>query len=53
MKSNETIARMIELADIYAHEAEVENNIYDREYYEEVSRVLNWVLNDGTESLFE
>ena len=53
MKSMEMITRMIELADICAHVAKVENSPPDQEYYEEVSRILNWVLNDGTESVFD
>ena len=53
MKSNEKITRMIELAEIYAHEMEIVGDTTGRDYYEEVARILNWVLNDGTESLFD
>ena len=52
MKSNEMIARTIELAENYAHEAEIVGDTNERDYYEEIARVLNWVLNGGTESLF-
>lgn len=53
MKSNEKIARMIELAEIYAHEMEIVGDTNGQDYYEEVARVLNWVLDGGTESLFD
>ena len=53
MKSKEMIARMIEKADIYAHEAKYNDNFMSREYYEAVSDVLSWVLNSGTDTFFE
>lgn len=53
MKSNVMVARMIEKADIYAHEAKYNDNLMSREYYEAVSDVLNWVLNGETDTFFD
>ena len=53
MMSNNVVARTIEMADIYAHEAKYNDNLLNSEYYEAVSDVLNWVLNGKSDTFFD